>query len=89
MSHGRSVKSGWASADTLYSLIRLAIGQLMTTDPVGNIRALEKLIPKNAQVAQAIQTHALKQSMETSEATLLHLIQSINPAIGQNVNVKA
>ena len=61
----------------------------MTTDPVGNIRALEKLIPKNAQVAQAIQTHALKQSMATSEATLLQLIQSVRPGVGQHVNVKA
>jgi hypothetical protein len=61
----------------------------LTNDPVGNIRAIEKLIPKNAQVMQAVQTHALRQTMDVNEATLLQLIQSINPAIGQNVNVKA
>lgn len=61
----------------------------MTSDPLGNVQAIEKLIPKNAQVMQAVQTHTLKQSMEASEAALLQLFQSVNPAIGQNVNVKA
>lgn len=61
----------------------------MPTDPLGNVRAIEKLIPKNTQVLQAIQTHALKQSMESSEATLLQLIQSVRPSVGQNVNLKA
>ena len=59
------------------------------TDPVGNIRALEKLIPKNAQVAQAVQTHTLKQALESSEAATLQLLQSVRPGVGQNVNVKA
>ncbi|MEZ4572258.1 MAG: putative motility protein [Thermomicrobiales bacterium] len=62
---------------------------MMTTDPVGNIQAIEKLIPKNAQVMQAVQTHTLKQSMAASEAALLQLLQSVRPGIGQNVNVKA
>ncbi|MEZ4521734.1 MAG: YjfB family protein [Thermomicrobiales bacterium] len=62
---------------------------MMTTDPVGNIQAIEKLIPKNAQVMQAVQTHTLKQSMDASEAALLQLLQSVRPGIGQNVNVKA
>lgn len=61
----------------------------MTTDPVGNIQAIEKLIPKNAQVQQAVQTHALKQSLEASEATLLQLLQSVRPGVGQNINIKA
>jgi hypothetical protein len=61
----------------------------MTTDPLGNVLALEKLIPKNAQVMQAVQTHTLKQSMEASEAALLALLQSVRPNIGQNVNIKA
>jgi len=61
----------------------------LTTDPIGNVRAIEKLIPKNAQVAQAVQTHAIKQTLEVNEATLLQLLQSIRPNIGQNINIKA
>lgn len=61
----------------------------MTTDPVSNVRAFEKLIPKNAQVAQAVQAHMLKRSLEVNEATLLQLLQSVRPNLGQNVNVKA
>lgn len=61
----------------------------MTTDPLGNVQAIEKLIPKNAQVMQQVQIHALKQSIEAGEAALLQLLQSVRPSIGQNVNIKA
>jgi hypothetical protein len=61
----------------------------MTTDPLANVQAIEKLIPKNAQVMQQVQIHAFKQAMEVSEAALLQLLQSVNPNIGQNVNIKA
>ncbi len=67
----------------------LGLAVAVTTDPVGNVQAIEKLIPKNGQVQQAVQMHAIKQSMEASEASLLHLIQSVRPGVGQNVNVKA
>ncbi len=58
----------------------------MTSDPLGNVQAIEKLIPKNARFIQTFQTHTLKQSMEALDAVLL---QSVNPAIGQNVRVEA
>ena len=60
----------------------------MTTDPVGNVRAFEKLIPKNVEVQQAVQTHMLKEALAANEATLLQLLQSVRPAVGQNVNIK-
>jgi hypothetical protein len=61
----------------------------LTTDPVASVKAIEMLIRKNAQVMQAIQTNALKESLAANEATVLQLLQSVNPTLGRNVNIKA
>ena len=61
----------------------------MRIDASSNVDAFAKLSDKTEQVAAEVQVAVVKQTMETAEQSTLQLINSMQPHLGQNVDVQA
>ena len=60
----------------------------MRIDAGSNVAAFTKLSDKTGQVADEVQVSITKQVMETAEQTTLQLLNSMQPHLGQNVDVR-
>lgn len=60
----------------------------MRVDPNANVEAFSKLADKTGQVQGELAVGVLKQAMETAESTTLQLLQSMQPHLGQHVDVR-
>ncbi len=60
----------------------------MHIDPNANIAAFTKLADKTGEVQGQIGVSVLKDVMETAEAMTMQLLQSMQPHLGKNVDVK-
>ena len=60
----------------------------MRVDPSANVDAFTKLADKTGEVQQQVAIGVLKQTMETVESATLQLLQSMQPHLGQNVDVR-
>lgn len=61
----------------------------MRIDASSNVDAFAKLSDKTEQVAAEVEVAVVKQTMETAEQSTLQLINSMQPHLGQNVDVQA
>ena len=59
----------------------------MRIDASSNVDAFTKLSDKTEQVAAAVQVSVAKQVMETAEQSTLQLLNSMQPNLGQSVDV--
>lgn len=60
----------------------------MRVDPNANVEAFTKLADKTGEVQTQVGVSVMKQVMESAETAALQLIQSMEPHLGQNVDVK-
>ena len=60
----------------------------MQIDPNANIAAFAKLADKTGEVQQQVGVSVLKDVMETAEAMTMQLLQSMQPHLGKNVDVR-
>lgn len=60
----------------------------MRIDPSSNVDAFTKMSPKTDQVAAEVQVAVTKQAMQVAESSTLQLIDSMQPNLGQNVDVR-
>lgn len=60
----------------------------MQIDPNLNIAALTKLADKTGEVQSKVGVSILKEVMQTAEATTAQMLQSMQPHLGQNVDVR-
>lgn len=60
----------------------------MQIDPNANIAAFEKLADKTGEAHSQVGVSVLKDVMETAEAMTMQLLQSMQPHLGKNVDVK-
>jgi hypothetical protein len=60
----------------------------MRIDSNANIEAFSKLADKTGEVQSQLGIGILKETMENAEATSMQLLQSMQPHLGQNVDVR-
>lgn len=60
----------------------------MQIDPNANIAAFSKLADRTGEVQGQVGVSVLKDVMETAEAMTMQLLQSMQPHLGKNVDVK-
>jgi hypothetical protein len=60
----------------------------MRIDQGSNIDAFSKLADKSGEVQGQVGVSVLKQTMDTAEAMTMQLLQSMQPHLGQNVDVR-
>ena len=60
----------------------------MRIDPGANIEAFTKLADKTGEVKTQVGISVMKQAMETAESATLQLLQSMQPHLGKNVDVR-
>ncbi|MCC7370594.1 MAG: YjfB family protein [Chloroflexi bacterium] len=60
----------------------------MQIDPNVNIAALTRLADKTGEVQAQVGVSVLKEVMETAESQTLQMLQSMQPHLGQNVDVR-
>jgi hypothetical protein len=60
----------------------------MRIDQTANIDAFSKLADKSGEVQGQIAIGVLKQTMDNAEANMMQLLQSMQPHLGQNVDVQ-
>ena len=60
----------------------------MRIDSSSNVDAFTKMSDKTGQVAAEVQVSVTKQIMETAEQSTLQLLNSMQPNLGQNVDVR-
>lgn len=58
-------------------------------DASSNVDAFAKLSDKTEQVAAEVQVAVVKQTLETAEQSMLQLLNSMQPHLGQNVDARA
>jgi hypothetical protein len=60
----------------------------MRIDPSANVEAFTKLADKTGQVQTQVGISVMKQALETAESATLQLLQSMQPNLGKNVDVR-
>ena len=60
----------------------------MRIDPGSNVEAFTKLADKTGEVQQAVGIDVMKQAMDSAESATLQLLQSMQPHLGKNVDVR-
>ena len=60
----------------------------MRIDPNANVEAFTKLADKTGEVQMQVGIDVMKQAMETAESATLQLLQSMQPHLGKNVDVR-
>jgi hypothetical protein len=60
----------------------------MRIDQTANIDAFSKLADKSGEVQGQLAIGVLKQTMDAAEAQTMQLLQSLQPHLGQNVDVQ-
>ena len=60
----------------------------MRIDQGSNIDAFSKLADKSGEVQGQVGVSVLKQTMDTAEAMTMQLLQSMQPHLGQNIDVR-
>jgi len=60
----------------------------MRIDPGANIEAFTKLADKSGEVQMQVGIGVMKQAMESAESATLQLLQSMQPHLGKNVDVR-
>ena len=60
----------------------------MQIDPNANVAAFSKLADKTGEVQSQVGISVLKDVMESAEAMTMQLLQSMQPHLGKNVDVK-
>jgi hypothetical protein len=60
----------------------------MRVDPGANIDAFTKLTDKTGEVQAQVGIGVMKQALETAETATLQLLQSMQPHLGKNVDVR-
>lgn len=60
----------------------------MRIDSSANIEAFSKLADKTGEVQGQLAVDILKETMESAETATLQLLQSLQPHLGQNVDVR-
>jgi GTP cyclohydrolase III len=60
----------------------------MRIDPNSNIEAFTKLADKTGEVQMQVGIGVMKQAMESAEAATMQLLESIQPHLGKNIDVK-
>ncbi len=60
----------------------------MRIDPNANIEAFTKLADKSGEVQAQVGISVMKQALESAESATLQLLQSLQPHLGQNVDVR-
>ena len=60
----------------------------MQIDPNANIAAFSKLADKTGEVQSQVGVNVLKDVMESAEAMTMQLLQSMQPHLGKNVDVR-
>jgi hypothetical protein len=60
----------------------------MQIDPNANIDAFSKLADRSGEVQGQVTIGILKQTMDNAEANMAQLLQSMQPHLGQNVDVQ-
>ena len=60
----------------------------MRVEPSSNVDAITKLSDKTGQVAAEVQVSITKQVMDAAAQSTLQLINSMQPNLGQNVDVR-
>ena len=60
----------------------------MQIDPNANIEAFTRLGDKTGQVQAQVSMGVLKESLDNAESNMMQLMQSMQPHIGQNVDIQ-
>ena len=60
----------------------------MRIDPNANVEAFTKLADKSGEVQMQVGIGVMKQALETAESATLQLLQSMQPHLGKNVDVR-
>ncbi len=60
----------------------------MKVDPNANIAAFTKLADKSGEVQMQVGIGVMKQALESAESATLHLLQSMQPHLGKNLDVR-
>jgi len=60
----------------------------MRIDPNANVEAFTKLADKTGEVQMQVGIDVMKQAMETAESATLQLLQSMQPHLGKNIDVR-
>ena len=60
----------------------------MRIDPNANVEAFTKLADKSGEVQMQVGIDVMKQAMETAESATLQLLQSMQPHLGKNIDVR-
>jgi hypothetical protein len=60
----------------------------MRVDPSANVEAFTKLADPSGEVQGQVAIGVLKQSMENAETATLQLLQSLEPHLGQRVDIR-
>jgi hypothetical protein len=60
----------------------------MQIDPNANIAALTRLADASGEVQAQVSVGVLKESLDNAESNTLELLQSMQPHLGQNVDVR-
>ena len=60
----------------------------MQIDPNANIAAFAKLADKTGEVQSQVGVSVLKDVMESAEAMTMQLLQSMQPHLGKNIDVR-
>lgn len=60
----------------------------MRIDPQANVEAFTKLADKSGEVQMQVGIGVMKQALESAESATLQLLQSMQPHLGKNVDVR-
>ena len=60
----------------------------MRIDPNANVEAFTRLADKSGEVQMQVGIGVMKQAMASAEAATLQLLQSMQPHLGKNLDVK-
>ena len=60
----------------------------MRIDPNANVEAFTKLADKTGEVQMQVGIDVMKQAMASAESATLQLLQSMQPHLGKNVDVR-
>ena len=60
----------------------------MQIDPSANVDAFSRLADKTGEVQSQIATGMLKKTMDVAEESMAQLLQSMQPHLGQNVDIR-
>jgi hypothetical protein len=60
----------------------------MQIDPNANIAAFGKLADKTGETHMQLAVGVMKQTLDTTEAATMQLLESMTPHLGQNVDVQ-